>query len=94
MNDRQARPPALEHVERLLQNGTFEETLGALERVVEHLERGRLSIDEAVNWYEAGLGLSRRCSDLLQRAELRVIDLEQLYGLAGRAEESWDADDR
>ncbi len=80
MTDSQADQFSEDRVAHLLQHGTFEETLHALEAVVEHLERGRISIDEAVNWYELGLALSRRCTDLLEQAELRISSLETAFG--------------
>ena len=76
MNDGPSSPPSLETISTLVENGAFEETLSALELVVEHLERGRLTIDESIAWYEAGLGLMRRCSQLLEHAELRISALD------------------
>jgi exodeoxyribonuclease VII small subunit len=69
-------PPSLERISALVEEGAFEETLSALELVVEHLERGRLTLDESIAWYEAGLGLMRRCSRLLEQAELRISALD------------------
>ena len=62
MNGLADSPPSLETISTLAKVGAFEETLAALELVVEHLERGRLTMDESLAWYEAGLGLMRRCS--------------------------------
>ena len=91
-------PPSLDSLRTLIEQGAFEETLSALELVVEHLERGRLTMDESIAWYEAGLGLMRRCSHLLEQAELRIsaLDAENPSGslndhrLVGEA--GWDAD--
>ena len=69
-------PPSLEAIRTLAEDGPFEETLSALEQVVEHLERGRLTMDESIAWYEAGLALMRRCSQLLEHAELRISALD------------------
>ena len=90
-------PPTLESIGTLMEAGAFEETLSALEMVVEHLERGQLTIDESIAWYEAGLGLMRRCSHLLDQAELRISALDP--GTPVRAhgdhrlssEDSWDS---
>ena len=68
--------PSLEIIGTLVETGAFEETLSALEMVVEHLERGQLTMDESIAWYEAGLGLMRRCSQLLEQAELRISELD------------------
>jgi exodeoxyribonuclease VII small subunit len=64
--------------------------LTALETVADHLERGRLSIDESVTWYEIGLRLSRRCADLLQQAELRIRSVEDRYAVASQRDIDWD----
>ena len=76
MNGVADTPPSLDHINTLVEEGVFEETLSALELVVEHLERGRLTLDESIAWYEAGLGLMRRCSHLLEQAELRISALD------------------
>lgn len=72
--------PSMQSISALAQDGGFEEVFEALEAVVEHLERGRLTLDESIAWYEAGLSLTRRCSELLQQAELRIrsLDIENL----------------
>lgn len=98
MNGLADSPPSLETISTLAKVGAFEETLAALELVVEHLERGRLTMDESLAWYEAGLGLMRRCSQLLEQAELRISALDA--GNPVRAEinrktssdDSWHAD--
>ena len=76
MNGVADTPPSLERISALVEEGAFEETLSALELVVEHLERGRLTMDESIAWYETGLGLMRRCSLLLEQAELRISALD------------------
>jgi exodeoxyribonuclease VII small subunit len=94
-----AGPPlSLESIGVLIEAGTFEETLSALETVVERLEHGRLTMDESIAWYEAGLGLMRRCSLLLEQAELRISALDAGTPVRTHSdqrlghEESWDAD--
>ena len=83
-------PPSIPVVQALIADGAFEDTLSALEAVVDHLERGRLSIDESVTWYELGLGLSRRCADLLQQAELRISTIEERFALDPHEDNRWD----
>ena len=83
---------ALESYESLLRTETFEEALAGLEAVVARLERGGLSIDESIAWYEVGLGLMRRCSQLLEHAELRVRTLEELYLAQVETPTEWSAD--
>jgi len=92
-------PPSLEGIGTLVEQGAFEETLSALELVVEHLERGRLTMDESIAWYEAGLGLMRRCSHLLEQAELRISALDAENPASSRddhrltSDRAWDTDD-
>jgi exodeoxyribonuclease VII small subunit len=82
----------LESLEALVHAGTFEEALGGLESAVERLERGGLSIDESIAWYEVGLALMRRCSQLLENAELRIRTLEETYMIQDGANSDWSAD--
>ncbi len=51
---------------------TFEESLGALEEVVERLERGELTLEESVRLFEKGLHLSNACKTELDRAEGKI----------------------
>ena len=51
---------------------SFEEQLTALERVVERLERGELSLDESVRLFEEGVKLSDACKKELEAAEGRI----------------------
>ena len=97
MNGVADTPPSLESIGALAEEGAFEETLSALELVVEHLERGRLTMDESIAWYEAGLGLMRRCSHLLEQAELRITALDAENPSVSRddhtlvSDSAWDA---
>jgi exodeoxyribonuclease VII small subunit len=99
MNGVADTPPSLESISTLVEQGAFEETLSALEVVVEHLERGRLTMDESIVWYEAGLGLMRRCSHLLEQAELRISALDAENPVSSRddhrltSDKAWDTDD-
>lgn len=50
----------------------FEQSLDALETLVERMESGEMSLDEALAAYERGVGLYRHCQQALEEAELRV----------------------
>lgn len=50
----------------------FEQSLDALEQLVEQMERGDMSLEESLSAYERGVGLYRRCQTALEQAELRV----------------------
>jgi exodeoxyribonuclease VII small subunit len=51
---------------------SFEESLTKLEEVVTQLERGDLSLDDAVRLFEEGSRLSVLCRQQLEEAEGRV----------------------
>lgn len=51
---------------------TFEEALQQLGSIVQRLEDGKLTLDEALQQYETGVALVRRCQGLLSGAEARV----------------------
>lgn len=53
----------------------FETSLKELETLVEALETGNISLEEALAKFERGVKLTRQCRDLLQKAELRVDQL-------------------
>ncbi|MFH0935848.1 MAG: exodeoxyribonuclease VII small subunit [Candidatus Omnitrophota bacterium] len=50
----------------------FEEALKKLEKIVEELERGDLSLDEALKKYQEGIELSRACSQRLENAKKKI----------------------
>ena len=51
---------------------SFEEQLGELEKVVEQLERGELSLEDSVGLFERGMQLSEACKSQLANAESRI----------------------
>jgi exodeoxyribonuclease VII small subunit len=50
----------------------FEESLKALERIVAQLESGDLPLERALELFEDGVGLARRCQSQLEEAERKV----------------------
>ncbi|MEZ4870810.1 MAG: exodeoxyribonuclease VII small subunit [Bdellovibrionales bacterium] len=53
----------------------FEKKLGDLEKIVENMESGELSLDESLKYFEQGVKLTRECQEALQKAELKVQKL-------------------
>ena len=51
---------------------SFEDALAELEQIVKRLERGEAKLDEAIQSYERGAFLKRRCDTLLDDAQRRV----------------------
>ena len=50
----------------------FEEALKKLEKIVEDLESGKLSLEESLKKYEQGVRLSRFCHKTLQSAQKKI----------------------
>jgi len=51
---------------------SFEENLAQLEKIVEELESGQLTLEEALERYERGIAAYKRCSEILAAAEKRL----------------------
>lgn len=51
---------------------SFEDALKELERIVETLERGQGSLDDAIAAYERGAKLKKYCQAKLEEARLKV----------------------
>ncbi|MEM7251808.1 MAG: exodeoxyribonuclease VII small subunit [Pseudomonadota bacterium] len=56
---------------------SFESALSALETLVEQMEDGDLSLEQAVRFYEKGVALQRRCQQTLETAEQKVRILSE-----------------
>lgn len=54
---------------------SFEQSLNALEKIVEELENGDLPLDKALKKFDEGMALSRQCSALLDETERKVARL-------------------
>jgi exodeoxyribonuclease VII small subunit len=54
---------------------SYEELVLQLEKSIERLESGDLSLEEAVHEYEFGMHVIQRCNEMLDEAELRVTEL-------------------
>ena len=64
---------------------SFEEAIKRLQEIVEHLEKGDLSLQESIMIFEEGNDLVRECSRMLDEAEQKVVMLRA--GKNGEAEE-------
>ena len=52
--------------------GSFEEQLAELEKLVDQLERGDLTLEQSVSLFERGVHLSNMCKEQLATAESRI----------------------
>ncbi len=54
---------------------SFETLFSELEETVAKLEAGDLTLDESLALFQRGMELAKRCSDMLEKAELRIKEL-------------------
>ncbi len=59
------------------QKNSFEHSLKRLERIVETLEQGEVSLEEAIKMYEEGIELSKFCLEKLTQAQLKLKKLSK-----------------
>lgn len=55
----------------------FEEYLNELEEISKKLSDGDISLDESIKLYENGMKLSKKCQELLENAEKKVMILRE-----------------
>jgi len=60
----------------------FEHLMQQLEQLVTRMESGELSLEESLQAFEQGVGLTRSCQTLLTQAEQRVSRLQENQGQA------------
>jgi exodeoxyribonuclease VII small subunit len=54
---------------------SFEQALAELEKIVRDLEDGQTGLDDALQRYEEGVALLKRCYGQLRAAERRILEL-------------------
>lgn len=50
----------------------FEHSIEELEEIVRQLEKGELTLEDSLKQFEKGIGLARRCQDVLRQAEQKI----------------------
>lgn len=53
----------------------FEENMEQLENIVTELEKGELNLEESVKKFEQGINISKKCNDILEKAEKKITIL-------------------
>lgn len=56
---------------------SFEQSLGRLDAIVRHLEKGDLPLSDSLALFEEGTGLLASCSKMLEEAEQKVVKLRK-----------------
>lgn len=59
---------------------SFEDALAELERIVEQMESGDLTLEQSLEAFERGIKLTRECQRALSRAEQKVQTLIEQNG--------------
>ncbi len=55
----------------------FEEAIHQLSEIVKALESGEIPLEESIALYEKGMLLSKRCTEILEKAEQKVRFLQE-----------------
>lgn len=50
----------------------FEQSITELEQIVKQLEQGELSLEDSLKQFEQGIGLARKCQEVLTQAEQKI----------------------
>jgi len=58
----------------------FEKSIKELEKLVDQLETGELSLENSLKHFEKGIKLTRECQDALKKAEQKVQVLIEKNG--------------
>ena len=58
----------------------FEQSLSALEALVNRMEQGDMTLEESLQAFETGIALTRECQARLAAAELQVTKLIEEQG--------------
>ena len=54
---------------------TFEENMQEMEKIVQELENGDLSLEDSMSKFEEGIKLSKQCNKILEEAEKKITML-------------------
>ena len=61
-----------------MNKGSFEDKVEELEKIVEELEKGDMSLELSLKKFEEGMKLSKECSDILEKSKKKIkIILEE-----------------
>ncbi len=55
----------------------FEKSIKELEKIANMLENEQISLDDAINFFEKGIAISKECSKYLENAKQKIITLTE-----------------
>lgn len=56
----------------MAKNLSFEASVNELENIVDNLEHGEVTLEQALNLFENGIKLTKSCQEILDKAEQKV----------------------
>ena len=59
----------------MTENNDFEKSLDELEKIVEELQNGEISLDESIKLFERGMELTNLCRKTLESARQKITAL-------------------
>jgi len=59
---------------------SFEDAMLKLEKIVEKLEEGNVSLEESITYYQEGMKLSKLCSDKLSVVQEKMTNIMNEQG--------------
>lgn len=74
------------------QSKTFEQSLTRLDEIVRRMEKGDVPLEKALALFEEGTALVATCNQLLDEAELKVVQLSK--GVDGAPQETEFVDEQ
>lgn len=66
---------------------SFEEIYIKLEKTVQKLDAGGLTLEESLSLYEEGIRLAKLCDELLDSAQLRIKNIKDTFKEVSKPEE-------
>lgn len=60
--------------------GSFEDNLLEIDKIIERLENGELSLTDSIKEYENAMKLLKKSSDLLNKAEGKILKVKEENG--------------
>ena len=56
---------------------TLEQSFEGIDRIIDELQRGELSLEESFKKYEEGMKLIKNCNDAIDKVEKKLIVIDE-----------------
>ncbi|MFA5374561.1 MAG: exodeoxyribonuclease VII small subunit [Dehalococcoidia bacterium] len=67
---------------------SFEQSLKRLEKITETLQEGGMPLEEMIALFEEGAALAKTCHERLNKAELKLSEVQTMFEKDEKSEES------